>query len=378
MQYIIAILIAIALYMLQAFYYKRHWKNGLTVDISYNRSTAHIGDTIKLTEQISNRKRLPLPVLYVKFKTSRSFQFETEENAAVSDYYYRNDVFSILGNQQVTRTLSFRTSMRGYFTIDSVNLVANDLFMRKSYAYIQDNHAGLYVYPRLLRNRRDIALANSILGDILTQNLYEDPLSFRGIRDYTSSDSLRFINWKATAKKQQLMVNTYFDTRNTDIVLLVNLDTHTMQRMDTRKEYTISVAATLINHMITQGFSLRLAVNAPDIITGEPVITVSGAGNEHLHVLFQNLARIDLSKELIDIHTYFDGEGSVFDEHHKEISYLVLSNYRKPDLLEKYLEKQNQGYSMHFVCPEYPSDYNPDEFHGLTNVHYWEVTRDEA
>lgn len=384
MQYLIALAIAIILYLFQTTYYKKHWKDGLTIDIAYNKSYAHIGDTVELTEQVQNHKRLPLPVLYIKFKTSKSFLYDTKENASISDYYYRNDAFSISGNQQVTRKFTFQVSRRGYFSIDSINLVANDLFMTKTYAYIQKNHAVLYVYPQLLTTRRELLLTNSIIGDILTKNLYEDPLSFRGIRNYTTQDTMRYINWKATAKTGALQVNTYFDTQHTNIVLLVNLDTHTMQRTDTMKEYVIRVAATLINNMASRGFSIKLAVNAPDILAKEPIIIEEGAGREHLHTLFQALSRLDIAAELIDISTFFDEKSSVFQEKDAHTTYIILSNYRKHDLLFQCLEKQQQGYSLSFICPDYSSCYSIKDFYvkhsdqsRLSDVYFWEVKNDE-
>ena len=131
MQYIIAIALAIFLYYIQDSYYKRHWNDQLTVTITYNQTYAHIGDTLELTEIIRNQKQLPLSLLYVKFRTSRSFIFEQSSSAAISDYYYRNDAFSILGNQQITRKLPFQVTKRGYYTINSVHLVAKDLFLIK-------------------------------------------------------------------------------------------------------------------------------------------------------------------------------------------------------------------------------------------------------
>lgn len=396
MQYLIAIAIAIFLYLIQSRYYRKHWQDNLTVNISYDKTYVHIGDTVELTEQITNRKKLPLPVLYVKFKTSRTFLYETEDNASISDYYYRNDAFSVLGNQQITRTLTFRAGQRGYFTLDSVNLVVNDLFMRKTYADIRDNHSVLYVYPKLLKDRNALLFTNSIIGELLTRDFYEDPLSFRGIRDYTNHDSMRHINWKATAKSCSLKVNTFFDSQNTNIILLLNLDTHTMQRMDILREYMICVAATLINSMIAKGFSIQLAANAPDILTKKPLMVDMGAGEEHLQVLLQGLARLELVKDFTDISAFFNGEASVFEKKEKNISYLVLSNYRKENLLTQCIQKQEEGYFLHFICPEFPSHCSIDEFYvnqtslpeqnshitkrraRLLNVHFWEVTSDEA
>lgn len=353
MQYIIAIILAIIIYFLQFSLYRRYWDKALTVRISYSKVYANIGDTLELTEQVENKKLLPLPVLSVKFCSSRTFQYETDENASLSDHYYRNDIFSILGNQQVTRKQLFRTTQRGYFVIDSVNLVSHDLFLRNSFATIKDNHAALYVYPKQLCDRQTIALTSSIIGNITQKTLFEDPLLFRSIREYTSQDGMRYINWKATARNQQLMVNTHFDTQNVEVVLLLNLDTHAVKRSEQLQEYLICVATTLLYHITDRGLAVRLAVNFPDSITGKSIVTALGTGNEHLHLLLQTLARLDLSNEPTNFLSFFDGADSLFPERISNTFYLIVSNYHREDLLQQYRQKRKEGCPALFICPEY-------------------------
>lgn len=372
MNYILVIIAAILLYYFQTSYYEKHWSNHLSASISYNRTHANVGDTIQLTEQVTNEKLLPLPVLYVKFSTSRSFLFEDSSNASVSDHYHRNDIFSVMGHQQITRTLQFRTTKRGYYSTEHVNLVVNDLFMKSSHAVQLDNHTSLYVYPARLNNRYELALTSSIIGDLAKKDLYEDPLSFRGIREYTSSDSMRCINWKATAKNQELMVNTYYDIQNTEVVLLFNLDTNTIQRDHRLQEYMISVVATLLQHMHTQGFATRLAINITDPFNNEVITTELGTGAEHLQSMFQILARLDLSKALTPFEDFFTGNNSLFNTKGANTSYLLVSNYRKEQLLDLYHSKQTQGYKIHFVCPEQAALCVP-----LSNIQYWEVISNE-
>lgn len=394
MQILIIILLAGTLYLLQMFYYYRHWTDGLSTVISYGQTHAAIGDNVKLTITVSNKKRLPLPVLYVKFKTSRTFIYQTEENSTVSDYYYRNDVFSILGNQQVQRTLSFTTTKRGYFTIDTVNLVMNDLFLHTSVGCNLPNHSALYVFPRLLTGREELSLTKALIGDILTKNLHADPLSFRGIRRYTTSDEMRYINWKSSARQQQLMVNTYYDTQTTSVVLIVNFDTHTMIRTEKMRDYVVRLAATLVNAMNRQHFALQLVTNAPDITTGLPAVTEMGAGPEHATVIFETLSRIDITGNISSILEYFDSSRSVFTAKNSGTSYVIVSNYRKEDLLLAYHKQQQEGYSMYFVCPDEPGRFAGNEFYvnhesradsqkqshhlPLHNIHLWEVLPHET
>ena len=49
-----------------------------------------------------------------------------------------------------------------------------------------------------------------MIGSITSrQFLYEDPFEFRGIRDYTITDPMNKINWKASARSGNLMVNLH-------------------------------------------------------------------------------------------------------------------------------------------------------------------------
>lgn len=372
MQYILAIIIALTIYFVQASLYYKYWDKSLNVRIFYSKPYAEIGDTLELTEQITNRKWLPLPILYVKFRSSRTFEYESAENAFLSDYYYRNDIFSILGNQQITRKQTFRTTKRGYYIIDTINLVANDLFIRKSYAAILDNHTALYVYPKQLRDQHSLSLTSSIIGDITKKTLYEDPLSFRGIREYTSQDSMHYINWKATARNQQLMVNTYFDTQNSEIVLLLNLDTNNIKRSEQLQEYLISVASTLLHYMSACGLATRLAVNFSDSVTHQPILTDLGTGDEHLHSLLRTLAKLDLSDTLTDFLAFFEEQSSLFHRSVKDTVYVVISNYRRNDLLTQYHEKKAAGYPIYFICPEYRN-----LFSSIPDVQFWEVLTNE-
>ncbi len=371
MQLLIAIMLAIVFYLAQLMLYTKQWNKNLSVQVEYSQKEAYIGEHLELIETIENRKPLPLPVLYVKFSSSKTFLYDDMSNTVLSDHYYRNDIFSISGNQQVVRQQHFTTTERGYFVIRSIDLVASDLFMRRTHAALYKNHAALYVYPKLLTNKDTIKLISSILGETRQTRLYEDPLSFRGIREYTTRDAMHKINWKASAKTNELMVNTHFDTQSAEIVILFNIEAHVTQRSYRLAETCISMAATLLYHFHHAGLSYRMAVNLEDPATNRLPISGLGMGDEHYRNLLRTLCRLDLHREPDDFLTFFEGEDNQFTTKNDNRIYLVLSNYRKPRLLEAYEKKYKEGYSMHFLCPERKEQITPAPY-----VTYVEVNPD--
>ena len=372
MHYVLAMMVAVALHLFQKSYYEKHWKDNLSAKIFYNKTHARVGDEVVLTEQVNNDKKLPIPTLCVKFSTSRSFLFDDVDNAVISDRYHRNDLFSIAGRQQITRNLKFQVTKRGYYAIEQFDLISYDLFMSVSFADKQENHTALYVYPELLADRQSLSLISSILGDITQTNMYEDLLSFRGIREYMNGDSMRCMNWKATAKTNELMVNTYFDIQSTQVVVLFNLDTNRFERNEELQEYMIRVVATLLYYMNKKDFATRLAINTRDCLTGETIITDVGKGGEHFKTLLEILSRLDLSRSKVPFEEFFYDKYALFEKNNTSVSYIIVSNYRKESLLTEFYNKRAKGYQIHFLCPEHTSFCSP-----IQDVQYWEVKNDE-
>lgn len=380
MAFIIVILLAAAIYLFQSHYFKCCWDKGLSVSIAYSKPYAEVGESVELIEHLENKKNFPIPILYLKYKTANTFHFSEQDNGALSDYYYRNDTFSIMGHQQITRKLHFTPLKRGYFLIDSFSLVSNDLFLRQSFALVQANHSALYVYPKRLSGQADLQLVKTIIGDMITKSIYEDPLSFKGIRDYTFQDEMRHINWKATAKSQKLMVNTYFDSQNREVTLMLNFDTEDRYRVDRMQEQIIRVAATLASSLIQKGFHVGCLSNAPVIQTGMPLSIESGAGDSHLHTLLRGLSSLNNSGGFEDFSLFLDGEHSVFKKGPAAGNYLVLSNYCRSDLLAQIEKKQKSGYPVSLIYIDTREGFRKNKHdvnHSVSNLYCWEVNIDE-
>lgn len=294
MKILSAMLGALLLFLLQQFLYRRFWNKNLSVDLNFSSETAVEGEELTLLETVINKKLLPLPILKVKFMTSKYLSFLDTNNSNVTDNFYRNDLLSIMMYQKITRTLSFLCTHRGYFTISNMDVVCCDMFVsfESVASYNLDIH--LYVYPKPVEYDKFQAPFRRMLGTVLTKRyMNEDPFEFRNIREYQSYDNLKAINWKASAKTGSLKVNVNDYTSSQQIKILLNLESETIWKYEDVLEESIRIAATFASAFIEQGIPTAIYTNALDIITKEVVNVPAGSGMNHMRTLHESLSRID-------------------------------------------------------------------------------------
>lgn len=282
------------LFVLQNKLYARLWRLHLSVSVMFTRDHIYQGEWGELVEVIENRKRLPLAMLKVKFKTDRHLLFGDRKGSRTTDQFYRNDVFRVGSREKVTRTLKFQGGRRGYYTIDQVNLVASDLFFSHQMTAEQHVQARLYVYPRPYESQEMRLSLIWLNGEVLSRrHLLEDPFEYRGIRDYQPSDDMRSINWKATAKTGELKVNQKNCTSLKAVRIFLNLEDNGILKKEECVEACLRVAAGLCEYFLGQGMQVSCCGNSRDCITGEPLSLEAGAGAGQMTAVYKSLARTD-------------------------------------------------------------------------------------
>ncbi len=284
-----------AVWVLQGRAYRKFWDRGLHARLFFSRPEIREGEEGELCEVIENRKILPLPVLHVNVQVDRSFVFQVAERTAVSDQTYRRDIFAILPWQRITRTLVFTGTKRGYYRCRQVELVGRDLFFNGPYVRKEEQDASLYVFPAAVPMDEIQAACQEMLGDYWSRrSLFEDPFSFRGIRDYQAGDAMRQVNWKASVRSGGLKVNVRENTAMARARILLNLKEDTIWTEEILLESVIRIGASAALLWLDQGIPAQICTNGPDVVDGEPVMVEAGAGPEHGRTILQALSRIDL------------------------------------------------------------------------------------
>lgn len=351
MNLIVALVIASLVYILQKRLYAKWWNRDLDVTISFEDAYVREGDRSALTEVIYNGKFLPLPVFHVKFSTERSFRFEDTENTVVTDSYYRNDVFSVLGYRRITRRLPFCTEKRGLYGISSLNMTARDFFMATSFAYSRHCNTWLYVLPNRIEMPELSMFCTHLLGELETaRNRMEDPYTFRGIREYAYGDTYGKINWKATARTSTLMVNMYGYTSEQRVRILLNLEANIMVKTEYLQEMSIRMAGTIADYFLKHKVSVEIASNGIDRLTGTCEQVSAGMSLEHGISIDKYLARIT---ENAGIDAFMDLVSAQLANMEEHVTYVVISPYYKEDLLLKLDYMQKNHMAIHMIVPYY-------------------------
>lgn len=352
--------------------YGRLWTRKLEADIHFSEPSAVSGDRIELVETVTNDKWMPIPFVNVKFRISRNLHFEgSDSNSNVTDKSYKNDVFSLLFHQRITRKISVMCKKRGLYCIDSIELVSKGIFMKEIMSCKKQLHEELIVYPAIADTDRVNVVSRSILGEIISRrNLYQDPFELRGIRDYSTADTMRSINWKATAKTGELKVNLYGYTSSNNICILLDLGREGMLVHEALLEESISVAAGLAQSLIARGASVSLISNGRDMITHENINIRNASGMLHIGVINTALARLDLSLEAQPFEELLDG----IDE---QSFCVIISSVRSKALQIKYDDMCRKGAASLWILPYYAGTTADLKLcpHAVLNA--WEVAPNE-
>lgn len=290
---------AAAFFFIPQLIYAKYWYKGLSGHVFFGSGAIFEGEEEILYEEVENAKGLFLPVVKVKFCVGKNLKFEDTDNSSVTDYYYRNDIFTMKGNQRIRRQLAFRGMKRGYYAIGGISLVCSDLFLIRQDVLEMDNSSSLYVYPGRLWSGEFRMLLNHLNGEVLTKNhSIPDPFEYMGIREYEPWDSMKEINWKATAKTGEYKVNVKDHTSHREVRIFLDLYNIAGYHREEMQELCIRAAAGIAENFCRQGLRVSICSNGRDTENGGALQLGPEIGPGFLNGVYRGLARIDLDREI--------------------------------------------------------------------------------
>ena len=278
---VILLVLAAAFFLIRSLY-DRFWEKGLACDLSFQGEYGVEDEIGVLTEVLTNRKLLLLPVVEIDFHMDRRLQFADEKNASLSDQSYRRDVFTLSVNQRITRTLEFKCAGRGYFQIQEAGITARDLFLTRKYLSGSPQNTSFYVLPRPVPTEQINIPFSRIMGTLLSRKkVYDDPFEFAGLREYSRGDPMKYVNWKATARAGKLLTNLHESTLSQHVVLLLDLEGEGVRHADRLNEAAVRLTASLGERLLREGIEISLYSNGSDVQTGTAwrLENLSGGGN---------------------------------------------------------------------------------------------------
>ncbi|RJX37704.1 DUF58 domain-containing protein [Paenibacillus pinisoli] len=284
--------------------FKRHALRELTYSRKFRQHTCFAGDEIELVEQLDNRKSLPVPWLRVESQLPAQLQFRQGENIEVSSgnlYQNHRSLFSLGSYKRLTRTHYVKALKRGCYRLNSVTITGGDLlgvFLQHTKFQLNDE---LVVYPRPAEVPFHLLPSRSMQGEYTVKRfIVPDPFVVSGAREYQPGDSMKQINWKASARTGVLQVHQYDYTAERNMMILLNVeDRETMWRTVSNKaliERGIEWAAGVADAAIVQGMAAGFTANMPVDSGPDSVRIESNRGHEHMLLLLEVMAMLELSR----------------------------------------------------------------------------------
>lgn len=260
MMLIAALLIAAALLLLHKIY-ARLWSRELEVQLSVEEPYIYAGESAHFSEIVANRGRIPLPEIEVRFRIPQGPVFEDAENVILSDHLYKRDVFALRPLEQITRRYILTCQRRGRYPVSDLTVRAMSFWHGKAYEVSQNTAACLTVYASWTDVSGILAHCDAILGSLESRRrTFEDPFAWASIRGYTPQDPMRSVNWKASARTGELMVNTYASVQAAQFCIFLDVTDDRIMREEDLLELGISAAASLSRRLVGRGQEAGLYV----------------------------------------------------------------------------------------------------------------------
>lgn len=258
------------------------WAKYCFYDLRYQRQLsekqATFGEEITLSLTIENAKLLPLPWLEVQDILPRdlSIQGQKIQNTLRSNLPTLECLFSPSWYERVTRRYTVQCAVRGIHTFGPTLLRSGDVFGFITREVHLTNYQHVLVYPLVVPLASFGLSARHPFGERRApRRLLEDPSRAIGVRDYAYGDSLRRINWKATARTTQLQSKVYEATTTYTVVIFLNV----VARLDAYygihpalQELSICAAASITNWAIDQGYAVGLYANTIMSLPDEEIL----------------------------------------------------------------------------------------------------------
>lgn len=333
---------AAVLCLFQRSLFGRLWARRLAVQVGFDAKTVNADEPVTLTERLENRKPLSLPVVSYEYGLQRNFRPYSPGNTGTPlTMRYR---LALPANRAVTGKAELPGLPRGLYSLSSVTVQAQDLFSRQPCTRTFPVQSVLTVCPKKLPAAQLQLPFRLIMGAILTRRYsLEDPFEIRGVRPYQSYDSMRSINWHASAKTGEWKVNQHDYTTDEALCLVLDLENGTPEQ----REAAISLASSLCQLFLSRGVAVSLCSNARSCVNGRPIELPLGSGISHLSVIDENLAQITVGAAVKPFAAYLD---ALAGEKRGKQCYTAVSAANDPQVLRAFDALcADGGYYLHVL-----------------------------
>ncbi|MBE7179394.1 MAG: DUF58 domain-containing protein, partial [Mucilaginibacter polytrichastri] len=256
-------------------------------------------------ERLSNGDENPVD-LFIENRCS--FPLRAEVIDEIPFQFQKRDVLfktSISRNEEKVIRYHLRPVKRGEYSFGHINIFLRSpigLIVKK---YSTGEPVMLPVYPSFLQMRRyELMAISNRLTEIGIKKIRRvgHSMEFEQVKPYVQGDDFRSVNWKASARRDELMVNSYTDEKSQQVYCVIDKSRNMQSPFEglTLLDYAINASLVLSNvAMLKQDKAglITLAEKNPTILTAD---RGPKQLNRILQILYKERTRfLELNSELL-------------------------------------------------------------------------------
>lgn len=175
----------------------------------------------KLSNSDVNHIRIQFETYY-PYKTNISLIDELPQQFQKRDFIHKT---SALKGDQQSFEYNVRPVDRGEYVFGNLNVYAASPLRIVKRRFVFQKDQMVPVYPSIIQMQQyDFLAINNRLSNLGLKKIRKigHTQEFEQIKEYVQGDDIRTLNWKATAKQNQLMVNQYQDEKSQPVYSIID------------------------------------------------------------------------------------------------------------------------------------------------------------
>ncbi len=284
------------------------------------------GDKNKINIDLKNNYNIPI---YTTLIEELPYQFQKR------DFIFKQH---LKPSEEKNLYYNLRPTRRGTYNFGHVNAYVNSPLQLATKKYILGEIKEIKCYPSFLKLKEfDIKAFTSKVNTVGSKKVRRlgHSLEFEQIKEYVSGDDIRTLNWKATAKRNQLMVNQYIEEKSQPIYSIVDkgrvmqMNFNQLTLLDYAINATLAISNVILRKQDKAGM-LTFSNKIEDLIVADQRNSQMNLISETLHniktdysesdfsLLYATIKRKITSRSLLIIYTNFE----TMDALNRQLPYL--------------------------------------------------------
>jgi uncharacterized protein (DUF58 family) len=216
------------------------------------------------------------------------------------DFFFNQQLHK---NEEKNIHYNLKPIERGTYLFGHINVYAGSPLQLATKKYILGTEKELKCYPSFLKLREfNIKAFNNSTISYGTKKVRRigNSLEFEQIKEYVSGDDIRTLNWKATAKRNQLMVNQFVEEKSQSVYSIIDkgramqMQFNGLSLLDYAVNATLAISNIVLRKQDKAGM-LSFSTKLEDLVVSERRNSQMSLISEALYNIKTNFSESDFS-----------------------------------------------------------------------------------